>query len=101
GTPVGVAPGRAERLLPDGCAGDLELRPGLPSGWIGAGLEDRAGGRDAPFVDLGSHGMVDLFEQHGAEGLVAALSATLRQAELLELLGEAPQTTAAALRHWV
>src|SRR5262249_61763910 len=92
---VGEPARRAERLPLDAGAGDLELRPRSPAGGIGAGLEQRAGARDAPLVHLGSHRVIDLLEEHGP----VTAGPALPEAELLELVGEAPQTPALARRH--
>src|SRR5439155_8060496 len=74
---------------------DLELRPWAPAIRVGAGLEDRAATGDPSLVDNRSERVVDLLEDHVSEGLAG----DGRQAALLELLGQTPQSPGRGRAH--
>src|SRR6266513_2775285 len=85
----------SSQLLLERRARDVELCAGRPCGWIRGGLEDRSTARGPPFVDSRAESVIDLFEQHGAEGLGSFEA----QPALLEVFGKSSQSAGRRVRH--
>ena len=92
--PVGEAASVRERLV-DGPAGDVELRSRRPRRRIGQGSRIVPLLDDPSLVDGRAERVIDLLQQHLAEG-VGSLEA---QAALVELLGESSQSPRGGVRH--
>ena len=93
--PISKAASGGKWLLTEWRTGDVEQRPRRPCLWIRSGFENGSAARDAPLMDSRAEGVIDLLDQHLAEGI----GSFRWQPALLEVLGQPSKASGEALSH--